>query len=118
MVSEILKHHTHRGLTPRLSFFRDQKGHECDLVIEQGDRLTAVEIKSGQTVAYDVFGALSRVVADLRAGPGGTMPVAPIVVHAGSDSRARTGARQLSWRDVNTFKWTAPRPSRRPSKAR
>ncbi len=110
VVSEILKHHTHRGLTPRLSFFRDQKGHECDLVIEQGDRLTAVEIKSGQTVASDVFAALARVVDDLRAGPGGTMPVAPVVVHAGSDSHARTAAHQLSWRDVDRFKWTAKRP--------
>ena len=117
VVSEILKHHTHCGLTPRLSFFRDQKGHECDLVLEQGDRLTAVEIKSGQTVASDVFAAIARVVDDLRAGPGGTMPVAPVVVHAGSDSHARTGAHQLSWRDVDRFKWTT-RPSQRPSKAR
>jgi hypothetical protein len=114
VVSEILKHHTHRGLTPRLSFFRDQKGHECDLVIEQGDRLTAVEIKSGQTVASDVFAALARVVDDLRAGPGGTMPVAPVVVYAGGDSHARTVAHQLSWRDVDRFKWTAARA--RPSK--
>jgi uncharacterized protein len=118
VVSEILKHHTHRGLTPRLSFFRDQRGHECDLVIEQGDRLTAVEIKSGQTVAPDVFAALARVVDDLRAGPGGPVPVAPVVVHAGGDSHARTAAHQLSWRDIDSFKWTAARPSRRPSQAR
>ena len=114
VVSEILKHHTHRGLVPRLSFFRDRKGHECDLVIEQGDRLTAVEIKSGQSVASDVFAALSRVVDDLRAGPGGTVPVTPVVVHAGSDSHARTAAHQLSWRDVDSFKWTATRA--KPSK--
>ncbi len=105
VVSEILKHHTHRGLTPRLSFFRDQKGHECDLVIEQGDRLTAVEIKSGQTIASDVFAALSHVVEDLRAGPAGSVPVAPIVVHAGMESHARTAAYQLSWRDVDSFRW-------------
>jgi hypothetical protein len=109
VISEILKHHTHRGLTPRLSFFRDQKGHECDLVIDQGTRLTAVEIKSGQTVASDVFAALARVVDDLRAGPGGAMPVTPVVVYAGTDSHARTAAHQLSWRDVDTFKWPAVR---------
>ena len=113
VVSEIVKHHTHRGLAPRLSFFRDQKGHECDLVIEQGDRLTAVEIKSGQTVASDVFAALSHVVADLRAGPHGPVPVAPVVVHAGSDSHARTAAHQLSWQDIDSFDWTATRRARR-----
>ncbi len=118
VVAEILKHHTHRGLTPRLSFFRDQKGHECDLVLEQGDRLTAVEIKSGQTVAADVFAALARVVDDLRAGPGGPVPVAPLVVHAGRDSHPRTGAHQLSWQDVDRFKWTATRPHQRRSTAR
>jgi predicted AAA+ superfamily ATPase len=116
VISEIVKHHTHRGLTPRLSFFRDQKGHECDLVIEQGDRLTAVEIKSGQTVASDVFAALSRVVVDLRAGPGGPLPVVPVVVHAGNDSHARTAAHQLAWRDIDSFNWAATR--RRPTKVR
>lgn len=115
VISEILKHHTHRGLSARLSFFRDQKGHECDLVIDHGDRLTAVEIKSGRSVASDVFAALSRVVDDLRVGPGGTAPVAPVVVYAGDESHARTAAHQLSWREVDTFPWTATgsRPPRR-----
>ena len=114
MVSEIVKQHTHRGFTPRLSFFRDQKGHECDVVVEQGNRLVAVEIKSGQTVASDIFAALSRLVDDLQAGPGGTMPVASVVIYAGSDSHARTTARQLSWQDLDSVDWPAarvPRPS-------
>ncbi len=114
VLSEILKHHTHRGLTPRLSFFRDQKGHECDVVIDHGDRLTAIEVKSGKSLASDVFAALSRVVHDLRAGPGGPAPVAPVVVYAGDESHARTAAHQLSWRDVDTFPWptTGSPPSR------
>lgn len=106
VVAEIVKQHTHRGLVPRLSFFRDQKGHECDLVIEQGDRVVAVEIKSGQTVAPDVFAALSRVAEDLRAAPGGTVPVVSVVVYAGSGSHARTAARQVSWRDVDSVGWS------------
>lgn len=106
VVSEIMKYHTHRGITPRFSFFRDQKGHECDLVIEQGDRVIAVEIKSGQTVATDVFSAMSRVVEDLRIGPGGPMTVAPIVVYAGRESLRRTSARLLSWRDIHSVDWT------------
>ena len=109
VVSEIVKHYTHRGLEPRLSFFRDQKGHECDVVIEQGHRLVAVEIKSGQTVAPDVFAALSHVLNDLRAGPGGRQPIAPVVIYAGSESLVRTAARQLSWQDIDRFDWTATR---------
>ncbi len=113
VVSEIMKHHTHRGATPRFSFFRDQKGHECDLVIEQGDRVMAVEIKSGQTVASDVFAALSRVVDDLRAAPGGPIAVAPVVVYAGRESYHRTAARLLSWRDIHSVDWIRP-PRARP----
>ena len=84
-------------------------------MIDHGDRLTAVEIKSGRSVASDVFAALSGVVADLRAGPGGAAPVAPVVVYAGDDSHARTAANQLSWREVDNFPWTATgsRPPRR-----
>ena len=114
VVSEIVKQHTHRGLTPRLSFFRDQKGHECDVVIEQGDRLVAVEIKSGQIVAPDVFAALSRVSDDLRAAPGGRVAVLPRVIYAGTDSHARTAARQLSWRDIDSVEWTGAHTPKRP----
>lgn len=106
VVSEIMKHHTHRGVTPQFSFFRDQKGHECDLVIEHGDRVTAVEIKSGQTVAADVFAALSRVADDLRAAPGGAVDVAPVVVYGGRESHRLTAMRQLSWRDLHSLDWT------------
>lgn len=114
VVSEIMKHHTNRAVTPRFSFFRDQKGHECDLVIEQGDRVMAVEIKSGQTVASDVFAALSRVVEDLRAAPGGSITVAPVVVYGGRESHRRTVARQISWHDIHSVDWIGA-PTARPA---
>jgi predicted AAA+ superfamily ATPase len=112
-ISEIIKHHTHRGRVPRLSFFRDQKGHECDLVLERGDRLIAVEIKSSQTMASDVFPALSRVIDDLRAAETGPVPVTPVVVYAGDQSIRRTAAEQISWRDIDRFDWTGTRRSAR-----
>ena len=109
-VTEILKYHTHRGLEARLSFFRDQNGHECDLVIEDGDRLVAVEVKSGQSVASDVYTALAKVVEDVGQP---SVPVAPVVVYGGTDSLARTAAHQVSWRDIDEFPWT-----RSPSQSR
>ena len=84
------------------------------MVIEQGSQLMAVEIKSGQTVASDVFASLSRVEGDLRAGPGGAVPVVPVVIYAGSDSHARTAAHQLSWRDIDRVEWTGARTPERP----
>jgi uncharacterized protein len=53
VLSETYKTYSHRGLQPPLYFWRDQGGHEIDLLIEQGQGLTAVEIKVGQTPSGD-----------------------------------------------------------------
>lgn len=49
VVLEALKVRYNGGRRPNLSFFRDHKGHEVDLLIEDGSRLTGVEIKSAAT---------------------------------------------------------------------
>ena len=50
VISEIYKSFSHRGISPKLFFWRDHGGHEVDLIIESGQRIAAVEIKSGMTV--------------------------------------------------------------------
>ena len=60
MVSEVLKSRLHRGVPPRLSFYRDQPGLEVDLIVEEGRRVEAVEIKSGQTIASDALASLVK----------------------------------------------------------
>jgi predicted AAA+ superfamily ATPase len=49
VVSEIYKTCVHGGLQPRLFHYREARGAEIDLIIEQGQQLAAVEIKSGAT---------------------------------------------------------------------
>lgn len=56
--SERFKSFTHRGETPPLFFWRDRTGHEVDLVIDAGQKLIPVEIKSGQTVNASFFDGL------------------------------------------------------------
>ena len=58
VVAEIFKQYYHQGLRPRLCFFRDSTGNEVDLVIEQGNDLALIEIKSGQTVSNQFFSGL------------------------------------------------------------
>lgn len=60
VVAEIFKQYYHQGLRPRLCFFRDSTGNEVDLVIEQGNDLALIEIKSGQTVNKQFFSGLDR----------------------------------------------------------
>ena len=58
VASEILKARLNAGQPPAMSFFRDRRGREVDLVIDEGDAFLAVEAKSGATIAADTFDGL------------------------------------------------------------
>ena len=58
IIAEVLKAEYNAGAVPRLSFFRDQHGSEVDLIVETSHGPHAVEIKSGETVATDMFRGL------------------------------------------------------------
>lgn len=61
MVVEALKYAFNRGRQPNLSFFRDSKGLECDLLYKTGWGIAALEAKAGATVASDYFRSVNRV---------------------------------------------------------
>ena len=58
VIAELLKNLLNRSLDPNIYFWRDSQGHEIDLLIDLGNDLIPVEIKSGQTVAADFFKGL------------------------------------------------------------
>ena len=62
VVAETLKYRFNRGRQPNLSFFRDSRGLECDILYETGRGIHAIEVKSGATVSSDYFRSLNRVV--------------------------------------------------------
>lgn len=83
MVTEALKHCYNSGREPRLSFFRDSRGTECDLFYETGHGIAAVEAKSGATVASGFTKSLDRIaelVPDVAA---------KTLVYGGADSQQR-----------------------------
>lgn len=49
VIGEIFKTMSHRGLTPRLTFWRTSTGREVDLIIETKGRIIPVEIKASAT---------------------------------------------------------------------
>ena len=55
ILSEFLKSRFNRGLRNNCFFWRDNKGIEIDCIVENGDRLTPVEIKSGTSFDKDFF---------------------------------------------------------------
>ena len=60
VVTEVLKSRMNAGLPLNLYYWRDSKGLEIDLLLENGEQLIPVEIKSGQTVASDFFDSLKH----------------------------------------------------------
>lgn len=84
VVTEALKYRWNRRLEPRLSFFRDSRGLECDLLYETGWGINAIEIKSGATVNDDMFRSLRRVADMLPS------VISKTLVYGGDRSQART----------------------------
>jgi len=58
IASELLKCRFNKGLPPNLYFWRNNKGDEIDLIVDRGEELIPVEIKSGRTLNADFFSAL------------------------------------------------------------
>ena len=83
VVAETLKHRFNRGQRFNLSFYRDRRGLECDLLYATGHGIGAIEIKAGATIASDYFDGLRRI-AEL-------VPQinAKALVYGGTDHQAR-----------------------------
>jgi predicted AAA+ superfamily ATPase len=102
--TEVLKSRFHRGLPAQLSYFRDRKGLEVDLLVERGDALIAVETKSGATVASDAFGSMRRLSEML--GAGSARPrLRQVLVYSGRTRQDRSDVTVLPWSEVPAFDW-------------
>lgn len=92
VVSEIAKAYTHAGREPRLFHWRDATGHEIDLIVDTGEGLVPVEIKSGRTVTTDMLGTI-RWWMDLS----GNTTTQGVVIHGGTGHQQRDGVHVLPW---------------------
>ena len=84
VVAETLKHGYNRGRRPELSFFRDRRGLECDLLYPSEGRVLAIEAKSGATIASDWFAGLRQVTSLVRGCAAGA------VVYGGDQHQERS----------------------------
>jgi predicted AAA+ superfamily ATPase len=100
VVSELYKVQVHEGFQPRLFHYREARGPEVDLIIEQGQNLLAVEIKSGATVTGDFFKNLTRFSQRMGL-TGRPFTVQSQVVFGGEKSQHRSKGHVLSWQDTH-----------------
>lgn len=63
VVSEKVKDYCNQGIEPPLYFWRDAKGHEIDLVIDEGNYLYPIEIKSSYTPNTNFFNNSAYFIA-------------------------------------------------------
>jgi predicted AAA+ superfamily ATPase len=93
VISELLKRRYHQGLPSNLYFWRNNTGEEVDVVIELGEQLLPVEIKSGQTFNTDFLAGLKRWTQFA-----GDAALPPQLVYGGDDNMLRSGVAVQSWR--------------------
>lgn len=93
VVSEALKNCLNRGIEPFIYFWRDLGGHEIDMLLEDGESLIPVEIKSGQTIATDFFSEIEfwKNLTGQHKAAG--------LVFGGSTTHVRQGVSVISWND-------------------
>lgn len=92
VIAEYLKLRFHAGLRSNAFFWRDNTGHEVDLLLEDGSSLRAVEIKSGETLREELFRGL-RYFKRLSAQPEENF----ILVYGGTRRQSRKHGQVLGW---------------------
>lgn len=95
VVGEFLKDRFNRGLPADLFFWRDNHGHEVDLLRQKGAKVDAIEIKAGATVV----GSLTRGL-ELWAKQAGDLVGKQYLVTGGEVNGSRQGIMLLGWRDL------------------
>jgi len=94
VVSELLKQRFNRGQSDNLYFFRDSKGLEVDVVLDFGQAIEQVEIKSGKTLNAEFFAPLKKLAAlhgSVRKS---------YLVYGGGETLRREAVQVIGWRDV------------------
>ena len=98
VIAETLKQFHHQGIRPNVFFWRDNTGHEIDLLVEDSARLFAVEIKSGRTIQPDFFKGL-QFFHQISGNP----IEDAWVVYGGEERQMRTNGKVVGWRALPVF---------------
>ncbi|MFH1831738.1 MAG: ATP-binding protein [bacterium] len=98
IISDILKHYYNKGTDPRVYFWRDKTEHEVDCIIEDGQKLKPIEIKSSRTFNTRFLDGLNYwdKLAHEKNTPGS-------VVFAGSAEQMRAHNAVVSWQSIDTL---------------
>jgi len=98
VISELLKSRYNAGQPSNVFYWRDRTGNEIDALLDQGDGLVPVEIKSGRTLTQSFFQGLQKWVR-----LAGQNAKTPYLVFAGDKGQQRQGVTVVPWHDVGSI---------------
>ncbi len=97
VVTELIKKRTNAGLPINLYYWRDKTGHEIDVIIDNGNKLLPIEIKSGKTVNMEFFKNI-----DYWCNISGYEK--SVLLYAGGQNQKRSNAKEiLNWKSLMTY---------------
>lgn len=96
IVSELVKQRYNAGKVNDLHFWRDNIGHEVDVLYETSQGLQAIEIKSGSTFTSDWPKAANKWCSFA-----GDQALSPIIVYGGNDVYERDSCRLIGWQSLS-----------------
>lgn len=96
VIAEHMKRQYHSGVRPAAYFWRDQSGHEVDLIIEEGVAIRAAEIKSSETLNPDLFDGLRWFCEQTKLSPSDCT-----LVYGGTAEQTRSAGRVLPWNQAH-----------------
>lgn len=93
IISDLYKQYCNRGQRSPLYFWRDKGGaFEVDCIIDEGNQLFPLEIKSGQTLAADCFRGITHW-NEFSGSPAANS----FVVYGGTEQQVRSNGNVVGW---------------------
>lgn len=103
VVSELIKCRLNQSKRANCYFWRDTQGHEIDCLLEYGDTLVPIEIKSGMTINQNFF---SSLISWKEITKPAEQNAQAFLVYAGKESQERKHAHVLGWTDIDQITQT------------
>lgn len=84
---------------PSLYFWRDKAGHEIDCLMDGPQKISAIEIKSSQTIQADFSKNLKHWMRLTEQG----QKISCSVIYAGNEKRSASGITYIPWEKMDKF---------------
>jgi hypothetical protein len=99
VISDLFKQFSNKGIPTPLYFWRDLNGrHEIDCIMDTGQNLIPIEIKSGLTISSDFFKGL-EYWNDLSKND----PLKSFIIYGGSETQSMSKGNIIGWQTASNL---------------